>query len=205
MTLRSVHFPRLSARTIPVIAVLACIGLLLMPTPDAATATILAPTTTSTVFVSQADARVEAANPSTNFGTWKTLTADGSPLIESFLRFTVSGLAGSVESAKLRVYVTNVTADGPAVYATTNSWTERAITWATRPPRMSDALDDKGPLALNTWVEYDLSELVRDDGTYNVVFASSSADDLQFPSREGLQRPELVVTTSGLDGDITPP
>jgi len=64
---------------------------------------------------------VVEVSPGTNFST-SGLRADGGshPDVESYLRFTVSGVLGTVQSAKLRLYNTSGAADGPAVYTTTD-------------------------------------------------------------------------------------
>ncbi len=96
------------------------------------TYTIQIPSTTVT-FPAVADARVEAASPNTNFGTTTPLRVDSSPLEEAYLRFDVSGTNGPVTSARLRVFATNATVNGPAVYLTGNGWTETGLTWNNRP------------------------------------------------------------------------
>jgi hypothetical protein len=64
-----------------------------------------------------ADARVQEANPTSNYGTATTLRTDGGTDldIDSYLRFNVSGVTGAVLSARLRVYATTNSANGPAV------------------------------------------------------------------------------------------
>jgi fibronectin type 3 domain-containing protein len=156
-------------------------------TPAAASVLTLSP---------EADARVHAASPTTNYGT-SYLRANGGtePLVESFLRFTVSGAPAGVSSAKLRLYATNGTVDGPAIYTTATAWTETAINWNTRPARTSGATDDKGAIPVNTWVEYDLTPFVSGNGTYGFTLATTSADGVDFNARESATlRPELVVT-----------
>jgi calcineurin-like phosphoesterase family protein len=147
-------------------------------------------------FAPEADARVQEANPSTNYGA-SYLRADGGsdPDVESHLRFSVSGISGAVQSAKLRVHAYTGTADGPAVYGTGNAWTETGVTWSSRPGRLGAATDDKGSIGTNTWVEYDVTPLVQGNGTYGFVLVTSSSDGVDIYSREanGLQ-PELMVT-----------
>src|SRR5215210_6394142 len=115
-------------------------------------------TGSSLTFSAQADARVEQSYPDKNFGRSNRLSADASPVIESYLRFSVSGVSGTVSSARLRLYAYNGSVDGPAVYPTSNSWTERGttsgITWNKRPARTGGATDDKSAIAKNSWVEY---------------------------------------------------
>lgn len=90
---------------------------------------------TTFIFGAEADAHVVAANPNRNYGKAKTLQVDSSPLIESYLRFRVKGVDGAVRSAKLRLWVSGSTSDGPAVYPSGTAWSERTITWSNRPAR----------------------------------------------------------------------
>jgi len=126
------------------------------------------------------------------------------PDIESFIRFTITGISGTVQSARLRVYVTsNGSANGPAVYATGTSWTETGITWNNRPARTSAAVDNKGSIGTNTWVEYIVTSLISGNGTFSFVLAADSTDGVTFSSRQGSQAPQLVITLTG-NSTITP-
>lgn len=148
-------------------------------------------------IVADADSRVHEANPSTNYGAYGTvLYVEGGtdPDIESYLLFTVTGISAAVTNAKLRVYVTEGTSNGPAVYATSNTWTETSITWNNRPPRTSGTMDDKGALGTNSWVEYNVTPVITGNGTYSFILATDSTDSLSLSSREGSFPPELVVT-----------
>ena len=154
-------------------------------------------TTSTLTFITEADAQVEENNPGTNTGTSNNLEVINSNnrSIESYLRFTVSGTSGTVQSALLRVYsTTDSTRNGPAVYATGNSWSETGITWNNRPARTSGAADNKGSIPKNTWVEYNVTALVTGNGTYSFVLAGDSNDDIIFSAREGSNPPQLVVT-----------
>ena len=117
------------------------------------------------------------------------------PGLESFLRFTVTGVSGNAQSATLRLFATdNGTKDGPAVYLTDNSWQEKEITWINRPQPTSEALDNKGRIDTNSWVEYDVTSQVTGDGTFSFVLIADSSDSVVFSSRQGSQPPQLVVT-----------
>jgi hypothetical protein len=156
------------------------------------------PATTTLTFVALADARVEEVSPSSNFGTATTLRTDGGsdPDVDSYLRFNVSGVTGAVQSARLRVYATTNSANGPAVYSTSNNWIESGtggITWNTRPARTSGAADDLGVTSPNSWLEFNVTVLVAGDGTYNFVLGIDNTDGLTMNSREGANRPQLVV------------
>ena len=165
-----------------------------------------AATTSTRTLSASADARVEAAYPSKNYGRASALSADASPAMESYLRFAVSGVSGTVSSAKLRLYASNGSVDGPAVYPTTSTWTETGITWKNRPARTGGAADDKAAIGTNSWVEYDVTAVVTRDGTYDFNLATASADNTDFYSRESTKtslRPQLVITT--VAGETAPP
>ena len=155
---------------------------------------------TALTFVTNADAYVNQSNSSTNYGNATTLQADGAsdPDLESFIRFSVTGVLGTIQSARLRVFVTtNGSTNGPAVYSTGTSWTETGITWNNRPARTSGALDNKGNISTNTWVEYNVTSAVAGNGTFSFVLAADSTDGAVFSSRQGTQPPQLVITLAG--------
>src|SRR5687768_2020656 len=64
---------------------------------------------TGLTFAALADSRVAATTPNTNYGSSTKLASDGSPLQHSYLRFSVSGLTTTVQSARVRCYVTDAT------------------------------------------------------------------------------------------------
>jgi hypothetical protein len=188
------------------------------PTVEAATATIIPASGTSThtapaesgpaVFAAEADARVRESHPGTNYGDDPTLHADGAgdPAIESFIRFTLTEVAGPIQSARLRLYVAdNGTRDGPAVYATDNSWEEGSVTWKNRPTPTSEAADNKDRIGTNNWVEYDVTSLVASSGTYSFVLVADSSDGVIFSSREGEQPPQLVLNGHGSNASTAVP
>ena len=148
-----------------------------------------------------ADARVEQATPTTNFGTATALRVDaGSTPVESYLLFNASGLAGTLRHATLRVWASSGTVDGPAVYTSPANWTETGITWANRPTRTGGAgTDDKADIPTGTWVEYDVTTLMTGNGTWSFVLAGVSSDGVDFHSKEGANDPQLVITMGAAD------
>ncbi len=153
--------------------------------------------TSSLTFTAAADARVEERNPSTNTGTSNYLEVinANNRSAESYIRFTVSGVSGVIQTARVRVYaITEGTRNGPAVYATGSNWTETGITWNNRPARTGNAADNKGSIETNTWVEYNVTSLVNGNGTFSFVLVGDSNDDVRFSAREGSNAPQLVIT-----------
>lgn len=169
-----------------------------LPPAPSVTSTGTQTTGSALTFITVADSQVKESSPSTNYGYFSTLQADGvrDPDVESFIRFTVAGVSGTIQSAKLRVYVsTNGSVNGPAVYGTGTSWTETGVTWNNRPSRITGALDNKSSISTNTWAEYNVTSSVTENGTYSFVLAADSNDAATFSSRQGSQPPQLVVTT----------
>lgn len=126
------------------------------------------------------------------------------PQMQSYLRFSVSGLTGTVQSAKLRVFAYGGSTNGPAVYASSSSWSETAITWNNRPAVTGAPADNRGYIADNTWVEYNVKPLVSSlgNGTYTFVLVTDSYDGTHFYSREagqighGSEVPRLILTVT---------
>lgn len=145
----------------------------------------------------EADARVEEGRPTTNFGTSTTLRVDGGsdPDVESYLRVTVSGITGEIQSAKLRLYPTSSSATGLTLSTTPNNWLETAITWSNRPARDS-TIATINRASSGTWLEFDVSAQVQTNGTYSFVVSTTSSDGFSLGSRESSNRPELVLTLS---------
>src|SRR4030042_5217596 len=123
----------------------------------------------------EADARVLESNPTTNYGMTTRLGID-TPGEESYLRFTVSGVTSGIQSATLRLYVTNGSSNGPSLYLTDNSWTETGITWNNRPAPTSGVIADVGSIVANGWAEDDLTSALTGNGTYDFVLLPDSTD-----------------------------
>ena len=98
-----------------------------------------------------ADAQVNEANPTTNYGTLTQLLVDGGtdPDVASYLRFDVSrGERARAEGHAAAVGTGNGgTQDGPSVQTTGTSWSETGLTWNNRPAPSGGVLDDKGALS----------------------------------------------------------
>src|SRR6185503_14124532 len=95
-----------------------------------------------------------------NFGTDATLSsAADRKAIESYLRFQLAGVNGPVRTAKLRLWATTASTDGPGVYSTTSTWTEAAITFNNKPAHGITPSEDKGAIAAGTFVEFDAKPL----------------------------------------------
>ena len=116
----------------------------------------------------------------------------------SYLRFTVTGVTGTIQNATLRLFNTNRSPNGPAIYGTDNSWAETGITWNNRPAATTGPVDNIGWAGKDVWVGYNVTALITGNGSYSFVLVADSSDGVRFDSREGDQPPQLMLTfTSG--------
>ena len=134
-----------------------------------------------------------------NFGSDPSLRTDagGNPVTESYLRFLVNGIHGKVQNAKLRLFSSSNTVDGPAVYPTSSGWVENTINWNSKPAPTGAALSDSTNIPTGAWVEWDVTAAVTGAGPFSFRLAQTGSDGVNFHSRESAttaSRPELVVT-----------
>jgi len=124
------------------------------------------------------------------------LKADTSPETNSYLRFTASGLSGSsVKSAVLKVYTTSALSAGFSVRTTSGGWSETGIVFANAPAYSSTGVNSSGTTA-NAYVSVDVTSLVtKTSGDINLVVVGRSSTNLSMNSREGANKPQLVITT----------
>jgi hypothetical protein len=179
-----------------VVALLVGAGVLALGAPEAAAADV--------TFTPVADSRVLQASPTVNSGTVTRLNVD-SPGEQSFLRFSVSGVTGTVQSARLRLFVRNASTNGPSLYFTSNTWTETGITWNNKPAAIGPAIADVGATTKSTWSEYDLTGDITGNGTYDFVLLPDGSDGIEYDSREGTSPPQLVLSVDPGGPTNSPP
>ena len=194
------HRPaRIAGRTVAAVA-LAALALPSCGAPPPASTVHESPsaaTATTTTLRPVADAYVFEAEPTANFGAETRLRADGDAgrRLTSLLRFDVSGVAGIVEDARLRLYVVDDgTVSGPSVGAVDQGWEESSVTWESR-PRTAAAVAEMGSAPAGSWVELEVTALARRGDTVDLALEPRGTDKTHFFAREGSRPPELVVTS----------
>jgi hypothetical protein len=167
----------------------------------------LTPMNPPVTFAPVADTYANEALPTANYGTnttFRAMHATGASQ-SSYLRFSVTGLNRAVQSAKLRLYVTNPSDQSGAIYsvsnnfqATTIPWMESGVSWNNAPAIGGSPLSSLGTVATNTWAEFDVTNAFNGNGVYNFGIQTSSANDVRYSSREGTasNRPQLVIQQS---------
>lgn len=185
------HIRRASTATAAVATAAVAVAALLTAAPTATAAT--------TTVNPTADAYVQDSTPTTNYGTSSQFTVDNSPVRQSFLKFSVSGLTETVASAKLRIRVTSSGASGNGgtwKSMTDTTWSETGVTWNNKPVIGGSTVASLGSVANDQWVEIDVTSVVTGNGTFSFGGTSTSTDGAYYDSREsGADAPQLVITT----------
>lgn len=144
-----------------------------------------------------ADSRTSSGSPGSNFGSSTYLRTRGttSPLHNSYLKFDVRGLNGTVQDAKLRLYAYDGGVNGGSVYSVPTTWTEPGITWSNQPPLSGSPLSSLGAVPTNSWAEYTVTSAIT-SGLLGFGLTTPSSDSLYLHSREAYanEKPELVIT-----------
>jgi glycoprotein endo-alpha-1,2-mannosidase len=148
----------------------------------------------TSTFVPVADAYVRSDAATQNFGTRPALRVDGSPIVRSYVRFTVPTLSGPVTKATLRIYASSAQNTGFDVYSTGTGWSETGLTYANA-PTLGVKRGASGAVAAGTWTSVDVTAAVRGAGTVAFALATVSPTALALGSRESATAPQLVVET----------
>jgi hypothetical protein len=160
-----------------------------------------AATAASTTVTPAADAHVQADFPTTNYGSATALRIDGSPVANGYLRFAVSGTVGTVSKATLRLFARTTASTPVDAYSVADtSWTESAITYSNAPP-IGAKIASSGAQTSGQWASIDVTSVVKGNGTYSFALKTTSSTSRSFDSKEGTNKPELVVET----GTTAPP
>ena len=113
-----------------------------------------------------------------------------------------------MQQAKLRLWVTNGTTNGPAAFKHELDGSRDRDHLEQPHARTSGATDDKGAIPASAFVDYDVTPLVTGNGLNGFVLATSSSDSLIVSSREAStvsNRPQLILTVLVQGTDTEPP
>src|SRR5205807_8223736 len=107
------------------------------------------------------------------FGTQTGLWVLGSPIQQTFLRFSGTGIGSlAIQSAHRKLtassLMTAASTSGGALHSITdNTWSGATTAYNNRPAMDGPTLGTQGAVALKQAVDFDVSTAVRGDGTYN--------------------------------------
>jgi len=152
-------------------------------------------------FSPNGDTFVRSDFPSSNYSTNAALRVVGSPIINTYLKFNVTGLSGAPHSAKVRLYVTDASTSGGSIYSvsnnysgTTTPWTESGLKYSNAPAIGGSPLSSVGGVTVGAWVEFNVTSAINGDGTYSFALASTSSNSVLYSSMNaGTNTPVLVI------------
>ena len=142
-----------------------------------------------------ADTYVKASSPTSRYGTATLLRVDADPVTNAYLKFTVSGQAGMVLRARLKIWVAAGSSSGFVVRPVADStWSETLTSWNNAPPIGSTSIAATGRTTSRTWVTPSTSRpwssaMARSPS----VSTSDGASSSSYGSRESGTAPLLLV------------
>ncbi len=150
--------------------------------------------------------------PTTNYGAATTLEIrlQSQETLHSYLRFEVTGISGTISSAKLRLHVYKSVDSGGSVYAvsndylnTTTPWTETGspgLLWGNA-PSLDDGvlLNTMGAVVSGTWVEFDVTAAIQGEGTYSFCLGTDSSNRAAYRSKEAAENQPVLILEIGGD------
>ena len=160
----------------------------------------------STSIAPAADAFVDSASASTNYGADARLRSDASPTMRSYLRFNVQGLTGTVTKATLTITPVSALDSSVDVHAVSdNSWSEQGITYSNA-PAVGAVLDSAPSATPGTSMSFNVTSAVTGNGEVTFAVTSASVTQLAMYSREAgtATEPQLEVETAAATADVQP-
>ncbi|WP_158560399.1 DUF7594 domain-containing protein [Paenibacillus contaminans] len=153
-----------------------------------------------------ADAYVQSGTfGNDNYGTSADLkvkaTTDADTKRASFLQFDVSGISGTISSAKLKLYVSYRNTTGPVEIfpVADDTWTEGSITWNNKPTEGAGKLASASITAAGAWYTFDITSYVQSEHAGDKIVSlclkdSTNANALiHLGSRESVNWPVLEI------------
>src|SRR5438270_7838321 len=176
---RNLHRLRLpNVLQISVVVAAACLAAVFWPA---------AAQSTPTTYISVSDTYDSAASPTGTNALLSYVKVMGtSQPRNGYLKFSVSGLSGSVTSATLRLFSLTAGNPGVDVHAVAdNSWDESTLTWNNAPPYAPAVTSSSGVFASGTWITLNVTPLVNGNGTYSFALTSANTTGIQLASKDG--------------------
>ena len=153
--------------------------------------------TVTTTLNPTADAYVNQATPTTNYGSALVLNAGSSPTMRSYLKFVIPRLNNTtISSATLRVWANSSSTAGVSARSAGNSWAEGTIRW-NGSPSPGAIVSSSGPVTAGTWVELDVRTLVASNATRTIALTGTGVPALALASREDADhQPQLLINVN---------
>ena len=148
-----------------------------------------------------ADAQVLSNFADRNYGSGIRLRSQAKPgqRHESLLRFVLPALSGEIRDARLRLYVRDGSPNGGVVRRVVGSWTERFVTWKTRPRLATTTIGRiHATGSPGHWITVPLRLNGLHSGqTVDLAIVGASTNGAWFASSETATGPRLLLTIVG--------
>ncbi len=154
---------------------------------------------TAVTFKPVADSYVDSSNTGVNKGTENQIRVDGSPAVNSYLRFDIQNIQSTITSATLRIFANSNQSLGFSVRGVAdNNWQEGVINFTNAPAFSQTVTGSSGPVTGGNWYSVDVSSLARVNGFVSFALTTSNQTAISLASREsGGNAPQLIVNTGG--------
>jgi hypothetical protein len=155
-------------------------------TPDGSVTITLTP---------EADTYVDSGSPTLNFGTSAILRVKTSTQV-SYLRFDLSGVTGTIQSATLSVYANSATSNVYTVRGVGDiTWSETGINWNTAPVYSATSSGSSGALVVGARNNINITTLAGTAvGTkLSVALVTTGTTAMNLASRDSLNKPQLIL------------
>jgi RHS repeat-associated protein len=156
-------------------------------------------------FGPTADSYVDQNQPSANKGGESKLKVDPQKL-RSYFKFDLTGIAGVITTAKLRLWGKSGSGQGSPVAAYSvadTNWGEMTITWANQPTAGATALSTTHVGSTQAWYEWDLTTYVSAEYAAGrpvvsfMLFGIPPGADEEFNSRQNLNNKPFLYVEPG--------
>ncbi|MCG8606776.1 IPT/TIG domain-containing protein, partial [bacterium] len=161
------------------------------------------PAPTSLTFKVTDDTYVRADRAKNNYGDAGSIHVKQSATSKrhGYIKFSVTGLTGPVQSAKVRALVVNDSPSAGSIYLVSNNyegtdtpWNENGLNWNNAPAITGESLSSLGAAAIGDTVEFDVTAAIAGDGIYSFGFMNGSSNRLKLDTKEDGGTPiELIV------------
>ena len=150
------------------------------------------------------DTFVWSRKPTKNYGASDEMRVrrTGSAKTVTYLKFNVTGLPGTVTSAKVQLLAVDFSIDMGKIYRASNSygnspdlWDESGLNWTNAPEILGDPLSPANNLGPGRVFEFDVTPAITGDGQYSFAIKNRSNDVAKYSSKEGVLAPRLVIVT----------
>ncbi|MCG8603565.1 DNRLRE domain-containing protein, partial [bacterium] len=153
------------------------------------------------VFNPTHDSFVRSTEPNKNYGDDDELRVRlSSTDYDTYLKFNVSGITGSVVSAKIRLFVINASSQGGDLYLVSNNyqststpWEEMGLVWNNAPTISGTPLSSIGAVAIGDTAEFDVTSAISGDGVYSFAMTNDISDAAKYDPKEGSVAPRLEI------------